>query len=245
MFSVVDQVLLRSMPFPRANEVVQMAVRTESGSFAPTSLPDIKDWQARSHSFRQIAYFTEQVPTLGGTANPKLVPQVVSSVNLFDLLEARPMMGRTFLPVDGEAGHTAVVILTASVWRELYHGDREIIGRTVPVNGLPHTVIGVMADGFAFPANTGDSAIWIPLPAEQKEMQTRGSAMLSVIGRMRPGVRIDDARREMNSIHEQLRHEYPKDESANPVQMQSYSDVVTGSVRPAILALDGAVLPCG
>src|SRR5258708_11368154 len=79
MFSVVDQVLLRSMPFPRANEIVQMAVRSESGGFATTSLPDIQDWQARSHSFQQIAYYAAQVPTLRGTANPKLVPPIISS----------------------------------------------------------------------------------------------------------------------------------------------------------------------
>src|ERR1700723_1688269 len=93
MFSVVDQVLLRSMPFPRADEVVQMAARSESGGFSTTSLPDILDWQARSHSFQQIAYYTEQGPTLGGTSNPRIVPQIVSSTNLFDTLEARPMMG--------------------------------------------------------------------------------------------------------------------------------------------------------
>jgi predicted permease len=241
MFSVVDQVLLRAMPFPRAGEVVQMAVQTESGSFAPTSLPDIRDWQARSHSFSKIAYFTEQVPTLGGTDNPKLVPQVLSSANLFEMLEARPMMGRTFVPADGEAGHTTVVVLSAKLWREFYNGDRQIIGRTVPVNGAPHTVIGVMPEGFAFPANTGDSTIWTPLPVKDKEMQDRGSAMLSVMGRMRPGVPLDDARREMNAIHEQLRKEYPKDEGTNPVQVERYSDRMTGSVRPAILALDGAV----
>jgi predicted permease len=241
MFSVVDQVLLRSMPFPRASEVVQMASRTESGGFSPTSLPDIRDWQARSHSFQRIAYFTEQVPTLGGTESPKLVPQVVSSANLFELLETRPMRGRTFVPADAEAGHAAVVILSAGIWRQLYHGDEHLVGRTVSVNGLPHTVIGVMPDGFSFPANTGDSAIWSPLPAEDKGMQDRGSAFLNVIARMRPGVRIEDARHEMNAIHEQLRHEYPKDESANPVQVERYQDVVTGSVRPAILALDGAV----
>jgi predicted permease len=241
MFSVVDQVLLRAMPFPRADEVVQMAVQTESGSFAPTSMPDIRDWQARSHSFSKIAYFTEQVPTLGGTENPKLVPQVLSSANLFEMLEARPMMGRTFVPADGEAGHTMVVMLSAKLWREFYHGDRQIIGRTVPVNGAPHTVIGVMPEGFAFPANTGDSTIWTPLPVNDKEMQDRGSAMLSVMGRMRPGVHLDDARREMNSIHEQLRKEYPKDEGTNPVQVERYSDRMTGSVRSAILALDGAV----
>jgi predicted permease len=241
MFSVVDQVLLRAMPFPRAKEVVQMAATTESGGFAPTSLPDIRDWKARSHSFQQIAYFTEQVPTLGGTETPKLVPQIVSSSNLFELLESRPMMGRTFVPADGEAGHTAVVVLSAALWREFYHGDHGIVGRMVSVNGVPHTVIGVMADGFAFPANTGESAIWTPLPVDDKSMQDRGSAVPSVIGRLRPGVTIADARREMNAIHEQLKKEYPKDESVNPVQVESYPDVVTGSVRPAILALDGAV----
>jgi len=241
MFSVVDQVLLRAMPFPRADEVVQMAAQTESGSFAPTSLPDIRDWQARSHSFSKIAYFTEQVPTLGGTDNPKLVPQVLSSANLFEMLEARPMMGRTFVPADGEAGHTTVVVLSAKLWREFYNGDRQIIGRTVPVNGAPHTVIGVMPEGFAFPANTGDSTIWTPLPVRDKEMQDRGSAMLNVVARMRSGVHLDDARRELNSIHEQLRKEYPKDEGTNPIQVERYSDRMTGSVKSAILALDGAV----
>jgi len=144
MFSVVDQVLLRSMPFPLADEVVQMAVRTESGGFASTSLPDIQDWQARSHSFQQIAYYAEQVPTLGGTSNPKLVPQIVSSSNLFDLLQAKPMMGRTFLPDDGKSGHDNVVVLSAATWREVYHADPKIIDRSVPVNGIPYTVIGVM-----------------------------------------------------------------------------------------------------
>ena len=107
MFSVIDQVLLRAMPFPNADRVVRMAVRSNSGGFAPTSLPDIRDWQARSHSFKAIGYYTEQVPTLGGTDNPKLVPQIVSSTNLFDLLGARPMMGRTFVRQDGRAGQSS------------------------------------------------------------------------------------------------------------------------------------------
>ena len=241
MFSVVDQVLLRSMPFPRANEVVQMAVRTESGGFGSTSLPDIRDWQARSHSFRQIAYYTEQVPTLGGVSDPKLVAQIVSSANLFDMLEARPMMGRTFLPGDSQAGRTNVMILGAAVWKEMYHGDPQIVGRSLPVNGSPYTVIGVMPNGFSFPANTGDDAIWTPLPVDDKALQDRGSAALSVVGRLRPGVTIEAAAHEMNSIHDQLKREYPKDENVNRVGVELYSNVVTGTARPAILALNVAV----
>jgi predicted permease len=241
MFSVVDQVLLRSMPFPRADEVVQMAVRTESGGFASTSLLDIQDWQARSHSFQQIAYYAEQVPTLGGTSNPRLVPQIVSSSNLFDLLQAKPMMGRSFLPDDGKSGHDNVVVLSAATWREVYHADPKIISRSVPVNGIPYTVIGVMPDGFAFPANTGDNSIWTPIPIDEKALQDRSSGMLSVIGRLRTGVTLAEATHEMNSVHEQLVHEYPKEEDTNPVRLELYPNVVTGTARPAIIALDVAV----
>jgi predicted permease len=241
MFSVVDQVLLRSMPFPRANEVVQMAVGSESNGFRSTSLPDVQDWQARSHSFQQIAYYAEQVPTLGGTSTPKLVAQIVSSSNLFELLQAGPMMGRTLLPGDSQAGRSNVVILGAAVWQEVYHGDAQIVGRTVPVNGIPYTVVGVMPRGFAFPANTGDDAIWTPIPMDDKALQDRGSAALSVIARLRPGVSMAAAAHEMNSIHDQLKHEYPKDEDSHPIRMESYPSVVTGTARPAILALDVAV----
>lgn len=241
MFSVVDQVLLRSMPFPHADEVVQMAVRSQSDGFTSTSLPDVQDWQARSHSFQQIAYYTEQVPTLGGTSDPKLVAQIVSSSNLFDLLGAKPKMGRTFLPRDGQSGNTNVLILGDAVWQEVYHGDAEIVGRTVPVNGIPYTVIGVMPRGFAFPANTGENSIWTPIPTDDKALQDRGSAALSVIGRLRPGVSIAAATREMNSIHDQLKHEYPKDEDSHSIRLESYPSVVTGGARPAIVALDVAV----
>lgn len=241
MFSVVDQVLLRAMPFPHAEQVVQMATGSEDGGFSSTSLPDIRDWQARSHYFEEIGYYSEQVPTLGGTADPRLVVQVVSSANLFGLLQARPMMGRTFLPEDEKPGHTGVVVLNASLWREFFHGDRQILGRSVPINGLPYTVIGVMPDGFSFPGNN-DSAIWTPVPVDDKSLGDRGSSSLSVVGRLRPGVPLPDAAHEMNAIHEQLKREYPKDEDTNPIRMERYADVVTGSARPTILALDAAVL---
>jgi predicted permease len=241
MFSVIDQVLLRSMPFPHADDVVQMAVRTESGDFASTSLLDIQDWQARSHSFQQIAYYAEQVPTLGGTSTPRLVPQIVSSSNLFDLLQARPMMGRTFLPGDSKSGHANVVVLGAATWREVYHADPQIIDRSITVNGISYTVIGIMPNGFSFPASTGESSIWTPIPIDEKSLQDRSSGMLSVIGRLRTGITMAAAAQEMNSIHKQLVQEYPKDEDTNPIHMERYSNVVTGTARPAIIALDIAV----
>jgi predicted permease len=242
MFSVIDQVLLHRLPFPAAERVMQVAVRSASGGFAPTSLPDVQDWQARSHSFQQIGYYAMQFPTLGGVATPKLVPQVVSSANLFDMLQVKPMLGRSFLPSDALAGTSNVVILSEHTWREMYHGDRQIIGRTVPVGGVAHTVVGVMPSGFDFPVFGIKDCIWTPFPTGMKGLQDRGNDPLTVMGRLRPGVSLADATREMNSIHDQLRREYPKDEDSSPIILKSYPDVVTGDVRPAILALDGAVL---
>jgi predicted permease len=243
MFTVVEHVLLHSLPFPRANEVVQLAVRTESGDFGPTSLPDVLDWQARAHSFQHLGYFSIQVPTLGGAGvDPKIVPQVVASANLFDLLQARPILGRAFLPGDDQPGRTFVVVLSNSVWHELYHSDPHILGRIVPINGLPYTVIGVMPSGFTFPVSVGDDSIWTPVPVQDKSLQARDSASLTVIGRLGSGATLSSATREMNGIHQQLVHEHPKEEDPNPIQMQTYSDVVTGSIRPAILALDMAVI---
>jgi predicted permease len=242
MFSVVDQVLLRAMPFPRADEVVQMASSAESGGFATTSLPDIRDWQSRSHSFRQIAYYTEVVPTLGGIATPRLVAQVVASPNLFEMLEARPMLGRAFVAADSQAGRSNVVLLDAQLWREVYQADPAIVGKNVTINGSPYTVIGVMQDGFAFPANTGGNALWTPLPENNPQREDRSSASMSVVARLRAGVPLADAAHEMNLIHEQLKKEYPKDENVTPILVKRYTEVVTGSARPAILALDAAVI---
>ena len=242
MFSVIDQVLLHQLPFPEPARVVQMAVGTSNGGFMSTSLPDIQDWQARSHSFQQIAYYAEQFPTLGGVANPKLVPQVASSVNLFDVLQVKPMLGRSFLPSDALTGNTNVVILNEHVWREMYQGDLHILGRSVPVGGVPHTVIGVMPSGFDFPVFGVKDSIWTPLPTSMKTLEDRGNSSLNAMGRLRAGVSIADATREINSIHDQLKREYPNDEHISPIMMKSYPDVVTGNLRPAILALDGAVL---
>ena len=243
MFTVVEHVLLHSLPFPHANEVVQLAVRTESGDFAATSFPDILDWQARAHSFQHLGYFSIQVPTLGGAGvDPKIVPQVVASANLFDLLQARPILGRAFMTGDDQPGRTSVVVLSNSVWHEIYHADPQILGKVVPINGLPYTVIGVMPSGFTFPVSVGDDSIWTPVPVRDESLQDRNSASLTVIGRLGPGVTLSSATREMNGIHQQLVHEHPKEEDPNPIQMQSYSDVVTGSIRPAILALDLAVI---
>lgn len=240
MFSVIEQVLLRPLPYREPSRLVQVAPHPRNGGgFDPVSLPDVEDWKARAHVFSDLAWWTEQLPTLGGRDNPQLVVQISASANLLHVLGVAPMMGRGFLPQEDQPGNSHVLLLGYSTWREMFHSDRSIVGRTVPINSVDYTVIGVMPEGFEFPEYTGDE-IFSPLPATA-DMRDRGSASLGVIGRLRPGVTVGQAQREMTAIHEQLLHQYPAGESADPVRVEAYADVATDSVRTGLYALDAAV----
>ena len=239
MFSVIEQVLLRPLPYRSASQLVQISPHPVNGSgFDPASLPDIRDWKARSHVFSDVAWWTIQVPTLGGRDNPELVAQISASANLLDVLGAQPAIGRGFLPEDAQQSRAQVVILGDSVWRKVFHADRSVVGRTVPVNGEPYTVIGVMPPHFEFPQTTGDE-IYSPLPTDHS-FEDRGNASLSAVARLRPGISVRQAQDEITAIHAQLLHDYA-DESPEPVRVESLRDVATDNVRSGLYALDAAV----
>lgn len=239
MFSVIEQVLLRPMPYRSASQLVMIAPHPlNGGGFDPASLPDVRDWKSRTHVFSDMAWWTIQVPTLGGRDNPELVAQISSSANLFDVLGAQPAIGRGFLPEDAKQSRAQVVILGDSVWHKVFHADRSIIGRTVPINGEPYTVIGVMPPGFEFPQTTGDE-IYSPLPNDPS-FEDRGNSSLSAVARLRPGISVRQAQEEISAIHAQLLHEYAN-ESTEPVRVESLRDVATDNVRSGLYALDAAV----
>jgi predicted permease len=239
MFSVIEQVLLRPMPYRSASQLVMIAPHPlNGGGFDPASLPDVRDWKSRTHVFSDMAWWTIQVPTLGGRDNPELVAQISSTANLLDVLGAQPAMGRGFLPEDAKQSRAQVVILGDSVWRKVFHAERSVIGRTVPVNGDPYTVIGVMPPGFEFPQTTGDE-IYSPLPNDPS-FEDRGNSSLSAVARLRPGISIGQAQEEISAIHAQLLHEYAN-ESTEPVRVESLRDVATDNVRSGLYALDAAV----
>lgn len=239
MFSVIEQVLLRPIPYRSASQLVMIAPHPlNGGGFDPASLPDVRDWKSRTHVFSDMAWWTIQVPTLGGRDNPELVAQISSTANLLDVLGAQPAMGRGFLPEDAKQSRAQVVILGDSVWRKVFHAERSVIGRTVPVNGDPYTVIGVMPPGFEFPQTTGDE-IYSPLPNDPS-FEDRGNSSLSAVARLRPGISIGQAQEEISAIHAQLLHEYAN-ESTEPVRVESLRDVATDNVRSGLYALDAAV----
>jgi len=240
MFSVIEQVLLRPLPYHNASQLVEIAPHPLSGGgFDPASLPDVRDWQARTHVFSDLAWWTIQVPTLGGRDNPELVAQISASSNLFDVLGAQPAIGRSFLPEDAQQSRAQVVILGDATWHKVFHADRSVVGRSVPINGEPYTVIGVMPPNFQFMQETSDE-IYSPLPMD-RSFEDRGNSSLSAVARLRPGISVEQAQQEITAVHAQLLRDYPGSESSEPVGVESLRDVATENVRSGIYALDAAV----
>jgi predicted permease len=242
MFSVIDQVLLRPLPYKNANRLVQIGGAPQNGSgFGAVSLPDIRDWQARTPSFQGIGLYETQVGTIKGKDDAHVTAQVMSSTNLFDLLGVHPSLGRTFLPDDAKEGNSRVLVLSNVVWRKYFHSDPSVVGQSVKVNGDPYMVIGVLPPSHEFPAQAGE-AIYSPVSMDDKGLSGRDDAALMAFGLLRPGVTVQQAGAELNSIHQQLLKEYPKEESKDHLRVVDYRESLTENVRPALFALHGAII---
>jgi len=242
MFSVIDQVLLRPLPYKNADRIVEIGSLPQNGTgFDPMSLPDIKDFEARSHAFQTIGFMTLQFQPLRGSGAAQITPQVLSSVNLFDIVGVKPALGRGFVPSDTKGGQNNVMVLSDAVWKKNFGGDPNIIGRSVSINGDPFLVIGVLPPSMDFPANI-TSAIYTPLNIDDKDLSGRDDSGTVAFGLLRPGVSTAQAQTELNAIRKQLLVEYPKDESKDPIRVRKYRDTLTESQRPALIALNAAVL---
>ncbi|HET7347755.1 MAG TPA: ABC transporter permease, partial [Acidobacteriaceae bacterium] len=242
MFSVIEQVILRPLPYPNAGRMVAIDEHDpHSANSTSISLPNLRDYQARSHTLQALGYYTMQLPTLGGTENPQLVPQMMISASLLQVLGVHPAMGRGFTTEDNTPGHTQILILSDGVWRKFYHADPAIIGRSVPINGDPYTIVGVLPPGVFFPLGTAEEII-SPLNLDAKDLQDRNSGVLQAVGLLRPGVIPAAAEQELNAIREQLEHQHSDDNRAATITAVDYHKSVTQHSRGAIIALDWAVL---
>ncbi|MFP5229181.1 MAG: ABC transporter permease [Acidobacteriota bacterium] len=245
MFSVIEQVILRPLPYRNYARLAAIENLHRTGNAATSdsfSLPDLRDYAARAHSIQDFAAYTFQFPTLGGTDNPQLVPEAMVTPNLFQVLGLRMQVGRGFTSSDSQPGRGSVLVLSDSVWKKYYRSDLSIVGRTVPIDGDPFTVIGVLPAGSGFPMGALDEII-APLNPDEKSLQDRSSGVLQAVALLRPGVSIPQAQKELTGIHQQLVHDYPKDEVKDEaIRLVDYRTFITQHSRRALFALDWAVL---
>lgn len=242
MFAVIDAVLLRPFPFPQPNQVVQMSEASPTDTVAAnSSLPDIRDWRAQSHSFQDIGWYTEGIRSVDIPGFSDFIPVVYSSANLLSTLQVEPQLGRNFMPDEDQPGHGDVVLINTVAWEKFFNRSSQVAGSSLKLGNKVYTVIGVMPAGFEFPYVGDGPAVWSPL-VPTKDYLERDSRTITAIGRLKPGASVTAAQAELAGIQNNIANAYPKLELDKRVLVKGYREVVTGNVRPALLALQFAVL---
>lgn len=248
VFSVVDAVLLRPLPYGNANRLVRLwsAYPSRGIERGTASKPDLEDWRAQSRTVESMGAWTSVhisgLVTMQDGTPSELETEYVTP-GFFETLGVPAARGRALRPADHErGGSNRVFVLSFGAWQRLFGGEAGVVGRTVTLSGEPWTVAGVMPRGFSYPRPGIDA--WVPLEVipESGIPRLRQVRFLSVVGRLAPGATVASASREMRVIAGRLAHEYPDaDRELTAVSVQPLRDQIVGSVRPAMLAIFGGV----
>lgn len=208
IFTVMNSVVLRALPLPDADRMVILMESEPGGCCSPPSWLDQRDIRQRTHSFESIAAysFDDNFLFRVGNRSMRLLGGYVTS-DYFGTLSVRPVLGRTFT-ANEEQHATDVVLLREDFWRTQLNGDRNILSKTVVINGKPCNVIGILPSWFRFPADR--AVIWAPLVPEPAAVANRGWHGFPLLGRMKRGVTLQQARADLDSVIRQLAREYPE-----------------------------------
>ena len=243
IFSVVNGVLLRPLPFPDADRVVRIWHTPPQSSFPGMTMFSVSpanylDWQAQNHVFVDMAIYGFRPFTLTGGDKPEQVDASGVSAGFFSTLGVQPLVGRLFTPAEDQPGRSHLVLLSYRFWQEHFASDRAVVGHEITLDGLPYLVAGVMPANFRFP---DFAQMWTPLAWTDAEKAIRGNHNYMVIARLKPRVDVNQAQAEMNTISGRLAQQYPTDDKGWGAIVQSLQDDLVSDVRPALLVLLGAV----
>ncbi len=238
IFSVVNAVLLRPLPFREPDQLIKLWETFLPDGWGTVSAANLKDWREQNDVFSQIAAYQSGNFNLQGNDNPERVLGVTVSSNFFDTLEAQPMIGRGFLPAEEQPGNDRVVVLGAQLWRRNFGADPQIVGKTISLGSESLTIVGVMPDSFQFPFRNVE--LWVPLAFTPERWANRGGHAYFALGRLKPGVTIEQAREQMTTIAASLASHYAED-AGRSVRLISLKEEMVQSSRASLLVLLGAV----
>ncbi len=254
IFSLVNAVLLRPLPFVDPDRLVVAGPVNDRRPEAATSVnsssyPDFFDWRAQNHSFSTLAECRDNTFTLTGAAEPKHLDGQVVSADFFKVLGVEPALGRG-IGMDDEKVGTHVAVLSHELWRSTFNSDPAIIGRGITIDDKSYTVIGVMPQGFEFPIQTPAPQLWTSLaddaydPTGDKPVTAqRGAHMLGLVGRLKPGVSMDQATADLGVIARNLAAQYQdSNKHYNSAKIVTLLDYTVGDTRSALRMLFAAVV---
>ncbi len=241
IFGAVNAVLLRPLPFPEPDRLTHLfksaLLRPDSsGAVAP---PDFVDWRRDNSVFTELAGINADAYPIAEDGPAEQVPGARVTGGFFDVLGVTPLHGRTMQPVDDAMGGPDVVVLGAALWRRRYGSDPGVVGRRIIVDGVSREVIGVMPEGFSYPLG---SEVWLPQRFTADDIATqRGAHYLDVIGRLKPGVTVEEAHAAMWAMGERLAKAYPRTNRDYRVSVRSMRDSLVGDTRLSLVVLLSAV----
>jgi hypothetical protein len=241
MFSVLNAVLLRPLPYEDAGRLVLMWETSPELPTMSVAYPDFVDWRLQSQAFEGLAAYNRfHSMNLTGTEIPERLSTALISAHLLDVLRQPPALGRGFTAEDDQVGAEPVVILGHALWERRFASDPGVVGQMLTLDGRGHTVVGVMPEGYRFPSGV---EIWVPLGQFVDEgMLDRGNHPgLFVVGRLAPGVELEQAQSEMETIGMRLEESYPDSNTGVRAGVVPLREVLVRGIRPTLMVLFGAV----
>lgn len=240
IFSVVNTVLWRPLPYQSPDEIVRI-IETNTARNVPemnVAPANFLDFRERSRTLRFIAASRSVSRGLSGAEGPISVSGLSVTQSFFEVLGAKASLGRGFLPEEAERGSTRVVVLSDHGWRKFFGADPAIVGKSISLDGETHTVVGVMPTDTEWP---GATDLWLPLTFEPQDAASRTGHNLVVLGRLRPGVTVAQGEADLQSVAASLAEQHPMTNSGWSVRAMAFREQIVRDVRPALLLLMGAV----
>jgi putative ABC transport system permease protein len=238
IFSVVNAVLLRPLPFTEPEHLIKIWETFPNG-FGTVSPPNLKDWREQNTAFTGIAAYQSAGYSLQGDHDSERVQAATVSANFFDVLGVLPQLGRSFRSGEDEPGQNRLVILSHDLWHRRFNTDSSIVGKNILLGGENYQVIGVMPPQIRFPSRLTE--IWVPLDFTPTQQAARGSHSLLTLGRLKPGVSLEQAREQMVMIASRLEQQYQDSQAGRSVRLIPLQEELVQNVRPALIVLFGAV----
>jgi putative ABC transport system permease protein len=238
MFTFVNGMLLRPLPYPDADRIVRVLERLPTGGLNGISTLNYLDWANQNAVFEYMAAEAGWSATLTGGAEPVLIRAARVSARYFDIFGAKPALGRTFLPGEDEPGKDRVVLLSHALWERRFGSDPVLVGRDIVLNGTPYTVVGVLEKGGPF--DRAAAQVWSPLAFDSSNM-TRDFRWLGASAKLRPRVTLEQARAEMDVVGRRLASDHPDSNAGWGVAVDRLGDVLIGpQLRSAVVVLFAA-----
>jgi putative ABC transport system permease protein len=244
IFSVVNAVLLRPLPYPSAGQLAMVwLANPQQGIDKDISpYPTFREFRSNAHAFSHLAAYSGLSMNLTGAGNPQRIRGAQVSEGFFAMMGVQPLLGRALRDDEHQPGQHEVVVVGHGLWTHVFGANPSAVGQTMTLNGSRYLVVGVMPPGFAFP---GETEFWIPLapvPSLRALFEARGAYWLTITGRVQEGVSQQSAVRELNAIVRRLDREYPQTYTGQSAVIESLHESTVGQVRTALLVLQGAVL---